>query len=713
LRQHQENPVDWYPWGDEAFDKARKDDKPIFLSVGYSSCHWCHVMAHESFEDQHVAHALNRYFVNVKVDREERPDVDEQYMTAVQLATGRGGWPMSVFLRPDGAPFHAGTYFPKEARGEFPGFAAIVTALGRAYQDQREQINEAAEQFSGALKKALLRLPPPPPNTPVVSVLDRSLQVSHQAYDDEHGGFGNAPKFPPHATLSFLAEYSQGRNEVQSEAENPEAYRAEAREICLGILEAMALGGIHDHVGGGFHRYSTDERWLLPHFEKMLYDNAQLLVAYAKGLRLDPNDEQRQLFEQTIKGIVGWLEREMTSQEGLFYSALDADSEGEEGKFYVWSASEIKHALGANALDFMAEFNVSTEGNYHDEATREKTGFNVLHRSSIGEPFTNELNILLRERNKRVKPGLDYKALASWNGLAIGGLALVGQIDKAKKCAEVWREAYRTHGYLPHQITEGEASGRGLLDDYGCLARGVLLLAKATDDTALMAFAMELLDQAREQFRDPNNGDYFFVSSESEELFGRTKPAMDRAEPSPNGVLAHALLLADRSEEALEVVRANAGWIYGVPQATETLQEVLLELALKDPELAGRPLTEATVEGQVTASLEPVEARVDEEGIAHTEVVLSIPEGLHLNSDEPHAEWLTPTALEIEGARAEAGFPDTDDGKFSGEVRLPIKIHKSEPGDFTIRLKYQACTDRACLPPQETSLKGKIVLGGQ
>ncbi|HQR45593.1 MAG TPA: thioredoxin domain-containing protein, partial [Thermoanaerobaculia bacterium] len=416
LRQHAGNPVDWYPWGDEAFGKARREGKPVFLSIGYSSCHWCHVMERESFEDEEIARVLNDGFVAVKVDREERPDVDDVYMTAVQLTSGRGGWPLSAFLLPDGRPFFAGTYFPPDDRFGRPGFRTLLLRIGEAWRTRRTEVEETAgrlaEAIAGSQDLAPARGPAPPPElTP--ALLTAALAA---AFDRRRGGFGGAPKFPPHLALEWLL-----RRGLEGDAE--------ALGMAVRTFEAMAHGGIRDHLGGGFHRYATDAEWLLPHFEKMLTDNAQLLGLYARAGAAtgDPG------FASVARATGDYLLREMRGPEGGFYAATDADSDGEEGKYFVWDAGEIRGLLGESDGTFFCEwYGVRPEGNFHDEASGRPTGLNVLHLSRR-IPAEAEARLaplraaLLAARARRVPPSLDDKRVAGWNALAVSGLAVAGR----------------------------------------------------------------------------------------------------------------------------------------------------------------------------------------------------------------------------------------------------------------------------------------------
>jgi uncharacterized protein len=677
LRQHQDNPIDWFPWGEEAWAKAEKEDRPVFLSVGYSSCHWCHVMAHESFEDPLVAEALNDEFVSIKLDREERPDVDEVYMTAVQLANGHGGWPMSVFLTPDKKPFFAGTYFPRQPRGEFPGFLALVRSLAHAWRAQRTEIESAAREFTSALTQALGRDVRADGQRLDLALVQSAVEQLHAEFDDEHGGFGGAPKFPPHTAIRFLLDFA-------------EAHPGDEADIALGMavatLEAIVAGGIHDHVGGGFHRYATDERWHLPHFEKMLSDNALMLSNLARALRTAPSDELRQAADRTV----AWLEREMVTGDGLLATALDADSDGEEGAFYVWSLEELG---GPSA--FTEAFQCSAEGNYLDEATHRRTGKNVLHLRSPGD-WTAELDRLLSARDSRPRPGLDDKAVASLNGLAIGGLAQIGALELASRIAARWLEL-AVPG-LPHQVTLGRASGPAFLDDHAYLADGLLDLAEATGSLHWRIGAERLADQMVSLFGDPEGG-FFFTPTGEEVLFVRTKPMMDSAVPSPNAVAARVLRRIGRTEDARRVIEAAAGWMLRVPRATEALLgEALHHLDDSGPVLAGgRP--------QVGLRLEAL-GEPEADGSALVELVLDLPAGWHVNSHDPPAAWLTPTEIRVEGVLAEAGFPDAPDGRLDGEVRIVLRLVATKPSEYLVRIRYQLCNERECLAPQEASLTG-------
>jgi hypothetical protein len=720
LLQHQNNPVDWYPWGEEAFAKARAEDKPVFLSVGYSSCHWCHVMEHESFEDPEVARLLNENFVSVKVDREERPDVDEAYMTAVQLGSGRGGWPMSVFMTPDRKPFFAGTYFPKEDRGQYPGFTTLCRQIGLAWQSKRRDLQETAERYDEALRETLTTKVAATSNQFDEQTLAQTASTLISDFDQTHGGFGGAPKFPPHSALEFLMAYALRLTAKQ-----------DLREASLGVslytLEKMALGGIHDQVGGGFHRYSTDAEWLLPHFEKMLYDNALLLSNFARaaGIAHGLDPAMANLFVSAAQGIIDWLQREMTAPEGFFYSALDADSEGEEGKFYVWTVKEVQAVLGEDADAFLHAFNFKAEGNFRDEATGHQTGANIPHASeNLGQQFVGHLRRLREAREARVRPGLDDKALVSWNGLMIGALADAGVPHLAERAAVAILEHETAHGTLPHQIAKGRPSGEGFLDDYANFVDGLIKLASFKEFLAEQGqpapglAADDLREHARrlavimvDRFYDRENGAFYSTSAGHEELFGRTKPVFDQPVPSGNAMAVRVLLEIGDVERARESVSALLGWMQRAPHATEALYASamgLLSVPDRAPENVA-PAPEpapvvAAAPAQVAVSVPSRELRADANGLARGEVRLQVPDGLHLNSENPPARWLTPTRVETQPVKATIEYPAAQADQYTGEVVIPFTVQippGQEAVEFELKVSYQACTETECLLPTE------------
>jgi uncharacterized protein YyaL (SSP411 family) len=539
LLQHRDNPVDWYPWGPEALERAREEDKPILLSVGYSACHWCHVMERESFEDAETAAYMNEHFVSVKVDREERPDVDAIYMEAVQSITGHGGWPMTVFLDPDGVPFYGGTYFPPDESRGMPSFRMVMEAVVHAFETQREEIREkapVARARLGALGEV------EPRDLPGNADLEEAVQRLLGAADRRNGGFGGAPKFPPASSLELLMA------------------RGETDVVEL-TLDRMLAGGIYDQIGGGFARYSVDAIWLVPHFEKMLYDNALLARAYLHAWQTLGHERYRRVCEETLD----WMLREMRGPEGGFYSALDADSEGEEGKFYVWTAEEIREVLGEAAKPLLEHYGVTEQGNFE--------GKNILHLAegaAAEEPegLAEMRRALFEVRAQRVWPGLDDKRLTSWNALAIAALADAGAVlgredylDAARGCAEFVLDQLREDdGRLLRTFKDGRAHLNAYLEDHAFLLEALLTLYESSFEQRWFAEARSLAETMIERFGDPERGGFFSTSSDHEELIARRKEVGDHPIPSGNSSAAMGLLRLGaltgerRYEEAAEGV---------------------------------------------------------------------------------------------------------------------------------------------------------------
>ncbi len=624
LLQHRLNPVDWYPWGPEALDFARREDRPIFLSIGYSSCHWCHVMERESFESETIARLLNEHFVSIKVDREERPDVDDIYMAAVQLLTGSGGWPLSVFLTPDQKPFWGGTYFPPDDRGGRPGFATIVAEIARAYGERRAEIVSSAERLAAAVRQVGEGRRFTGTGALDPAAIDAALEELVASYDGRHGGFGGPPKFPPHGALRLILRALARRD-------GPGAERREALEAAArGTLEAMALGGIRDHVGGGFHRYATDAVWLVPHFEKMLYDNAQLLALYARAAALWDDADYRGAAEETA----AWVLREMTGPEGAFHSALDADSEGEEGKYYLWSLEEVRDALGPDDGALFARiYNLSERGNFVDPVTGEEPG-NIPHlRGRVGaiareaglDPaeagvrMARARALLLERRLRRAPPGLDDKVLTSWNGLMLGALARAGRalgreeyVGAAARCARFVLASLRRDGRLLRSYRSGHADLPAYVEDHAFLAAGLLDLHEATGEGAWLVEARTLADEMLARFWDPDEGGFFFVAHDHPALIARTKDVFDEAIPSGNGMAAQVLArLAAATGERLyaerlgALLRLFAGVLVQAPRAAESLLEayaIALEAGLLE---AGAPAASASGEASAPADSAP------------------------------------------------------------------------------------------------------------
>jgi uncharacterized protein YyaL (SSP411 family) len=568
LLQHRDNPVDWYPWGEEALRKAKAEDKPILLSVGYSACHWCHVMEHESFEDATTAAYMNDHFVPVKVDREERPDIDGIYMQAVQAMTGHGGWPMTVFLDPDGVPFFGGTYFPPESRPGMPSFRQVLEGVVDAWQNRRQEIGSSAQQMLQALESAS-RLPPSREIVSPQALADAERGLATQ-YDPVNGGFGGAPKFPPASALEFLMRRMSDRGRDTTKL----------REMVERTLERMAKGGMYDQVGGGFARYSVDAHWMIPHFEKMLYDNALLARTYLHGWQQTGNDYFRRICAETLD----WALREMRGPEGGFYSALDADSEGEEGKFYVWTSDELRELLGERAEPLIRYWGLDAEPNFE--------GANVLHVAGDGvdQALLDEARAVLYEaRAKRVWPGLDDKRLTAWNALMISALAEAGAVlqradylDAARACAVFILEKLRSEdGLLLRTFKDGRASLNAYLEDHAFLAEALLDLYEATFETRWFIEARALADAMLERFRDPEGG-FFTTSSDHEQLVTRPKDIQDHPIPSGNSAAAFALLRVtaftgarEYERPALEVFRQLHETAARIPQAFAHLLQAL------------------------------------------------------------------------------------------------------------------------------------------
>ena len=542
LLQHAHNPVDWYPWGEEALNLAKNLDKPILLSIGYSACHWCHVMERESFENEKIAAIMNKYYINIKVDREERPDLDEIYMSAVQIMTGSGGWPMTVFLTPELKPFYGGTYFPPDDRYGRPGFPKLLAAVEDAYRSKREEIDEQAEKLVSHINQISN-----PKGVENLSLDDKIIEQAFYHYqnrfDSQHGGFGQAPKFPPGMGLILLLRYWKRSG------------NSRALHIVEFTLEKMARGGMNDQLGGGFHRYSTDEIWLTPHFEKMLYDNSLLTVTYLEAFQATGKPFYREVVEETL----GYILREMYDQQnGGFYSTQDADSEGEEGKFFVWTPDEVEQILGqADAKVFCDFYDVTDHGNFeHQNILWVKTPTDLYTKKTNIEQ-TDLINILSRckkklfdAREKRIKPGLDDKILTSWNGLMIRSMGLAYQIlgdprylEAAETSAKfILKELVQKNGHLLRTHRAGKSHLNACLEDYSYFIAGLIELYQASFDAYWLREANRLNQIMISQFWDSQNGGFFFTGKDHPELIVRSKSAYDGATPSGASMAVHVLL---------------------------------------------------------------------------------------------------------------------------------------------------------------------------
>ncbi len=582
LLQHADNPVDWYPWGNEAFEKARQENKPIFLSIGYSTCHWCHVMEHESFEDSEVARLMNEAFVSIKVDREERPDIDSMYMTVAQLMTGSGGWPLTIVMTPEKKPFFAGTYFSKTSRFGRIGMLELVPRIQALWTNEHEKVLQTADNIVNALQQSAQTLTTQAHSgeDAHTGILDAAYRQLATRFDQEYGGFGEAPKFPsPHTLLSLLRHWKRHGDQA-------------ALAMVEHTLQAMRLGGVYDHIGFGFHRYSTDRRWLLPHFEKMLYDQALLAMAYIETYQATGNEDYR----QTACEIFTYVLRDMTAPEGGFYSAEDADSEGVEGKFYVWSVEEIRHILPEADADFATDlFHFEEEGNFRDQASGLKTGENIVHLQQSLAKNADALGItkqtlqdrlegirqqLFTIREERIHPHKDDKMLTDWNGLMIAALAKGAQAFDEPKYAEAAKQAaafilstMRTEdGRLLHRYRDNDAAIAAHLDDYAFFIWGLIELYETTFDVTYLKEAIALNDITARDFWDEEHGGFFFTADDAEKLLIREKNIYDGAVPSGNSAmmlnlvrLGRLLASPELEERADRIFRAFAGTVMKMP----------------------------------------------------------------------------------------------------------------------------------------------------
>ena len=614
LLQHKDNPVDWYPWGEDAFDKAKAEDKPVFLSIGYSTCHWCHVMEEESFEDPEVAEAMNETFVSIKVDREERPDIDSLYMTVCQMMNGNGGWPLTVLLTPDKKPFYATTYLPKKGRFGRMGMMDLIPRVNQLWSGQRDKLLSEADKVTSTIQDASVL--GPTGDRLDASTLDEAFEQLRDRFDPTHGGFGEAPKFPSPHNLLFLLRYA-----LRAETD-------QALSMVETTLDQMRLGGIFDHVGYGFHRYSTDQRWLLPHFEKMLYDQALLVMAYTEAYQVTG----KATYAATICDTLEYVLRDLRDSAGGFYSAEDADSETEtgemeEGTYYVWSTDEVRDVLPENLAELVIDvYNLQPDGNYADESTRQKTGKNILHLTEPLEALAAERDMetdmlrdrlemareqLARRRERRPRPRLDDKVLTDWNGLMIAALAKAARAldmpeyaDVAAKAATFLLETLRDdEGRLLHRYRNGDAAIRAHLDDYAYLIWGLIELYQATFDAEWIGEALCLMEEALDHHEDHEHGGFFLTADDGEALIVRQKQFYDGAIPSGNSAMLYNLIrLARMTERPQYEERAQAlvdvaagqvahqpagftGFLMGLDMALGPAQEVVV---------AGDPAAEDT-----------------------------------------------------------------------------------------------------------------------
>ena len=638
LLQHAHNPVNWYPWGDEAFARAKKENKPVFLSIGYSTCHWCHVMERESFEDSAIAEYLNRHYIAIKVDREQRPDVDGIYMTAVQMLTGRGGWPMSVWLTPDRSPFYGGTYFPPRdgMRGQQTGLLTLLTRLQTVYHQEPNQVATVAKKLTRSIQAAAA--PEASAEYPTQTALTQATEHFTARFDTQYGGFGQAPKFPRSVSLEFLLRYSRRTNDPQ------------IQDMVVQTLEAMATGGIYDQVGGGFHRYATDQKWRVPHFEKMLYDNALLAVAYLEGYQITGRED----FARIAREVLEYLDREMSAPGGGFYSATDADSGGEEGTFFTWTLPELEQLLSQRQLQLIrSHYGVTLRGNFE--------GTNILHIARPLETVAKELDlsldqaqrerqevraILYRARQQRRALHTDTKVLVAWNGLAISAFAKGAHIlnvpdyaTRATRAATFLLTQVKRDGRLRRSALGTLVGGGAYLNDYACLIAGLLDLYEVTFELRWLQEAIALQALQDTHFWDSKNGGYFLTADDAEQLLAREKPAYDGAEPSGNAVAAHNLLRlaewtlnADYRQRAQRCFKAFASELKQRPTSMPRLLSAL-------DFFLDRPKEIAIVKASTDDTVEPFLERLRQHFLPNR-VVTIVTQGDELATHQQVVPWL-------------------------------------------------------------------------
>ncbi|HEY3175436.1 MAG TPA: DUF255 domain-containing protein [Candidatus Polarisedimenticolia bacterium] len=737
LLQHKDNPVSWYPWGPEALEAARRENKPIFLSIGYSACHWCHVMEEESFEDPETAAMMDRYFISIKVDREERPDLDDIYMTAVQMITGSGGWPMSVWLTPELKPFYGGTYFPRESRYGRPSFRQVLEGLGESWLKDRDSLKAQADKIHEEVVRYLSeRGAAAGPQTSGSAAplgpdpIGRAITEMTSSFDHVDGGFGMAPKFPPHRGLVLmLARYRRSRDE-------------NLLRMATLTFDRMACGGMYDQIGGGFHRYSTDPKWLVPHFEKMLYDNALMADAYIDAWQTTGAERYRRIVHE----ILGWVLREMTDSQGPFYSTLDADSEGEEGKFYVWKPDEVLAALGPVEGALVNEYyGITPRGNFEG-------GESIAHVEIPLDAFAERKGIppatltrrldaararLLAARGVRVRPHLDDKVLTAWNGLMIGALARAGRafdepryLSAASKAADFLLKNVRaSDGLMRVSYRAGKVNSEGFLDDQAFFIEGLLALNEATGEPRWLKEAQSLVGATDAAFRDAARGGYFFAQAGRPDLIVRSRSSNDGAIPSGNSVMARSFLRLHAATgdptyraRAGEILTAFQSALEAMPGAYHNMLAALEGYLATGPPLGSKqPVVSATARAVSTGALAG--------GTALVEARIEIGKGWHINSARPTLPYLIPTVVGVQaGQPAEIETIEYPEGRmiqlgFAGKpisvyeerqtVRLTLRLDRElPPGPFKARcfVTYQACNDEACLPPTQASFEVSLTI---
>jgi uncharacterized protein YyaL (SSP411 family) len=726
LLQHQHNPVDWYPWGAEAFERARRENKPIFLSVGYSTCYWCHVMERQCFESEAVAAVMNEKFVNIKVDREERPDVDQLYMTAVQVLTRQGGWPMSVWLTPDLKPFYGGTYFPPTDQHGRPGFVTLLHALADAYYNRRADVDQTSGQIVNILQQVAKPGAPERPITIDEAFVDELIARSTSDYDSVHGGFGAAPKFPRETLLELLLVY------LRDVPGTPPASHPKSRvnRMVYHTLDALAAGGIRDHLGGGFHRYSTDAEWLVPHFEIMLYDQAMLAWCYAEAF----GQTGRPNYAAVARGVFDFVLREMTSPDGAFYTAMDAEVDGQEGLNYLWTPEEVEPILGPDdAAYFNKSYGLDAGPNFadphHGTGTPDK---NILF---LPDPIDEVIDARLTPmraklkavRDQRKQPLLDTKILTSWNAMMIRALTRGGAVLAEPRYTAAAQKALRfifqnhlkPDGGLYRTSRNGRKQYDAFLDDYACIIAAWLELGREADD------GREIVRLMSERFGDPDAGGFYFTDDRSSDLIVRQKTATDSPLPSGNGVAAMSLVQLGELDMARATIAAFAGQLkQNCEGMSAMVQAVLMYLRA-----GGEPFTVSADRGAQPRPASPLETARD---VVHAEARWANPTELHVNLRiDPRfhinahdlggqAASLIATRISIENAAAKIEYPPGETMKpafadlemrvYHDDVTIICRFEEPPAANLSLSITYQACDDQACLPPITKRLDVSAIL---
>ena len=728
LLLHAHNPVEWYSWDDEALTRAKKENKLIFLSVGYSTCYWCHVMEREVFSNPEIAEQMNKNFINIKIDREERPDLDEIYMTATQIMIRRGGWPNSVFLTPDLKPFYAGTYFPPTDKPNRPGFPTVLDAVHEAWVTREAEVINTANEITNIIERVI--------STGFTSLtaksLDRSListGVTHlkTTYNQAYGGFGKAPKFPSPANLEFLLREYERQSKLQTANTDAESLL----KMVTRTLDMMAYGGIYDQIGGGFHRYSVDAKWLVPHFEKMLYDNAQLAKVYLQAYKITEKPQYRRIAEE----LFSFIAREMTAPDGGFYSALDAETDAEEGKYYVWTEDEIKKVLSKTDVKQFASIYGIDKGPNFD-------GKNVLYVPNGAESEASLKTVksaretLLAARFERERPLLDTKIIVSWNGMMIDALAygyeVLGDekyLTAASKAAQFILDKIRKpDGELWHTYTAGVAKYDGYLDDYAFLVQGLLGLSNATGEERWLRSATTLTDKMIELFWDDKHGGFFFTKADAKQLIVRTKKPHDSAIPSGNAVAVNNLLMLNPSYRnyAEKTLRSFAKAMEDTPSSFMHMLFALNGyLSIEDGLPVSIPELDAS-QALVTATAK-IKTRTKGNQI-DVEVQVKIAAGWHINANPAGQDNLIPTTITVDkdalieinnvkypkGKSMKFEFSPESVNVYEGTFTIPLKL-KQKPDTLIkkgvpiiLKLNYQACNDTECSLPQELNIPLKL-----